>query len=967
MFFPINSLRTRFILTAGLFIALILPAVIYTQSKVNHASDERSQYFSEQQKLISQINLLEASVRNTETELYFYALSLGLAEKNAVAKNLANAKNYVEKIAEDPFVVNNTFLHDTANALQRSIVEVENKAQALFDILASVETRFPAAPILLEKLQPMNSEFKSAIEQALSESKELMSQPVQTNVANLFKDLRYVWEKQVGSVRMFVANRSGIFGQPNIGMAGVEKDRKIYSDRVGELLVELESYANRGQLGFVQTAAVKQLKVTWRLYDKYFADAAAIYQSNDWRADIPYFNNQMRPSLANFWQMLSQFQQGLDGQTKDYMTTQVHITDSLSNIIVLFFVFLLIAFSIAYLVLEYVIRRPLVEVTKALDAEAVGDSYSPAVPYATSKETGYLLSAFNEMREQVRSRQKRLQSILDNAGEGIITMDSQGTIETFNRAAQRVFGYRADEVVGKSCDDVIRMAVSRSHGTFLEFCKSPLSQDHINEVVVSVYHKDDSIFPMSLNVSDIWDEGRQLFVVIVEDISERIALMDNLRTMAEHDSLTGLYNREYFMTELDRVVENIKRGVRGSYALLYIDLDNFKFVNDTLGHIAGDQLLVEVTQMFTRRNRKSDLLARLGGDEFAILIVGAKRSQVIAAAESHRRLLSDYTFKFNGKVVNVGCSIGVTLFGQEPLIKENLLAQADIACHIAKRAGRNRVHIYKHDDRRNVTAMSEDMGWATMIKNAIDTQALVMMVQPIASIADGNCDRFEVLLRMRSEDGQLIQPSGFLPAAERFGLIRSIDQWVVTHAIELLSKAQRRNPNTRFAINLSAKSLDDDGMFKVITSALELYEVDPTFITFEITENIAISNLNSSIDFLQRLRALGCHTALDDFGVGYSSFAYLKDLPVDFVKIDGSFVRNIEKDNLQYTMVRSMNDVAHAMGKVTVAEYVDSRQSLEHLIQIGVDYAQGFYIGQPKVMLFDTAATSNGSNNIVSA
>jgi len=954
-------------LTAGLFIALILPAVIYTQSKVNHASDERSQYFSEQQKLISQINLLEASVRNTETELYFYALSLGLAEKNAVAKNLANAKNYVEKIAEDPFVVNNTFLHDTANALQRSIVEVENKAQALFDILASVETRFPAAPILLEKLQPMNSEFKSAIEQALSESKELMSQPVQTNVANLFKDLRYVWEKQVGSVRMFVANRSGIFGQPNIGMAGVEKDRKIYSDRVGELLVELESYANRGQLGFVQTAAVKQLKVTWRLYDKYFADAAAIYQSNDWRADIPYFNNQMRPSLANFWQMLSQFQQGLDGQTKDYMTTQVHITDSLSNIIVLFFVFLLIAFSIAYLVLEYVIRRPLVEVTKALDAEAVGDSYSPAVPYATSKETGYLLSAFNEMREQVRSRQKRLQSILDNAGEGIITMDSQGTIETFNRAAQRVFGYRADEVVGKSCDDVIRMAVSRSHGTFLEFCKSPLSQDHINEVVVSVYHKDDSIFPMSLNVSDIWDEGRQLFVVIVEDISERIALMDNLRTMAEHDSLTGLYNREYFMTELDRVVENIKRGVRGSYALLYIDLDNFKFVNDTLGHIAGDQLLVEVTQMFTRRNRKSDLLARLGGDEFAILIVGAKRSQVIAAAESHRRLLSDYTFKFNGKVVNVGCSIGVTLFGQEPLIKENLLAQADIACHIAKRAGRNRVHIYKHDDRRNVTAMSEDMGWATMIKNAIDTQALVMMVQPIASIADGNCDRFEVLLRMRSEDGQLIQPSGFLPAAERFGLIRSIDQWVVTHAIELLSKAQRRNPNTRFAINLSAKSLDDDGMFKVITSALELYEVDPTFITFEITENIAISNLNSSIDFLQRLRALGCHTALDDFGVGYSSFAYLKDLPVDFVKIDGSFVRNIEKDNLQYTMVRSMNDVAHAMGKVTVAEYVDSRQSLEHLIQIGVDYAQGFYIGQPKVMLFDTAATSNGSNNIVSA
>jgi EAL domain-containing protein (putative c-di-GMP-specific phosphodiesterase class I) len=238
-----------------------------------------------------------------------------------------------------------------------------------------------------------------------------------------------------------------------------------------------------------------------------------------------------------------------------------------------------------------------------------------------------------------------------------------------------------------------------------------------------------------------------------------------------------------------------------------------------------------------------------------------------------------------------------------------------------------------------------------------------MMVQPIASIADGSCDRFEVLLRMRSADGQLIQPSGFLPAAERFGLIRSIDQWVITHAIDLLCKVQKTKPNTKFAINLSAKSLDDDSMYKVITSALQQSKVNPKSITFEITENTAISNLNSSIDFLQRLRALGCRTALDDFGVGYSSFAYLKDLPVDFVKIDGSFVRNIEVDNLQYTMVRAMNDVAHAMGKYTVAEYVDSRQSLEHLIDIGVDYAQGFYIGKPKVLLVE----SSPSTNLVSA
>lgn len=384
--------------------------------------------------------------------------------------------------------------------------------------------------------------------------------------------------------------------------------------------------------------------------------------------------------------------------------------------------------------------------------------------------------------------------------------------------------------------------------------------------------------------------------------------------------------------------------------MLYIDLDNFKFVNDTLGHLAGDRVLVEVTGLLRKRLRKSDLLARLGGDEFAVLLYDVDALQAVQAAEFYRHQLSDYMFKYETKAIDIGCSIGVSMFTPDVLTKEDLLARADIACHIAKRTGRNSVHIYHSDDKENMASMYADMGWARRIKDAIENNHFVLACQPIVHTSTLMVSSYEVLLRMRDENDVFIMPAGFLPSAERFGLMLDIDRWVIVHAIEALGALRKETPNLRYSINLSAKAVCDTTILTVIKEALTRYDVEPSSVTFEITETVAIGNMSTAVDFLEQLRALGCFTALDDFGVGYSSFAYLKDLPVDYVKIDGSFVKNIETNALHRAMVKSMNEISHAIGKKTVAEFVENERSLALLREMGVDYVQGYHIGKPLVV-----------------
>ncbi|HHH48759.1 MAG TPA: EAL domain-containing protein [Gammaproteobacteria bacterium] len=941
-----KSIRARFLLTAALVVALSLPAALYTQYRVRLLTQESFQLMQEDQDLDWTFDSLTDSLQVTESAIYQYPLMLDAKSYRNILVRLAEVKLQARQLSEHYALRRHPLLRDFAANLVFAMQRLDEETQKLLTVLSDVETRFPAAAILLNDLQPGNVAFLEAVDLAIAEAVGMEDQPDQPVILQALNELRYAWAQQISSVRVFVANRSGLFGDPEASMANNLRNREIYIDRVDELLVELESYRKLGKLDFQQRESLEKMQEIRLQYESDFQRAVDIYTSNNWRADLPILRNEIRPILDQAWGILDLMKREMDGLSEQNVIRTLDTADTLSTVIWVFTAFIATTLLLAYLMFERVIRRPILDVTRALEAHGKGENYLPALAPRT-QETAVLVKAFLRMQDQVQSRQTRLESILDNAAEGIITLDENGIIETFSRAAQQLFGYCAEEAIGRPVMVIVPLSPGGVFPGFLELCKSPSMSVSGHETTVTALRRDGSDFPMSVKVSKLETEARTLYIALVDDIGERMAMMENLRRMAEHDSLTGLYNRQYFLNELERVVENARRGSPREYALLYIDLDNFKFVNDTLGHMAGDQVLVEVTEMLSQRNRKSDLLARLGGDEFALLIYDTNESEVMQAAEAHRRLLADYVFKYEGKAIQIGCSIGVSLFGRSVVNKEDLLMQADIACHIAKRSGRNCVHLYEADDQQDLAAMSEDMGWARRIKEAISRDQFSLVSQPIMDLKTGKMNRHEVLLRMRNEDGHVIQPAGFISAAERFGLMRAIDRWVIDHAIEALGHRLKKQPDLHFSINLSAESIGEVSMLEVITNALQRHSVPPTAVTFEVTETVAIANLGAALKFLEQLRALGCRTALDDFGVGYSSFAYLKDLPVDSVKIDGSFVRDIHRDALQLAMVRSMNDIAHAMGKTTIAEYVDSEACIAILKEIGVDYAQGFHVGMP--------------------
>ncbi|NOX76741.1 MAG: EAL domain-containing protein [Gammaproteobacteria bacterium] len=951
-----SSLRGRFWVAAVLLLALALPAIFYTQNRVQQASRDSSLLVQEHRDLGWVLNSLKDSLQVTESAIYQYPLLQSEQAYRNVLVRLAETRLQSKQMGEHYVVRRYPQFGDFTENLDYVLDRLIEETVRLLKVSSDVQTRYPAAAVLLNELQPTGVHFMHSLDLAIAEATEQAGDSDQQQVLKLLKDLRFAWAQQIGSARLFVADRPGGFGKPEVGMKQDLSEHGRYATRVNELLAELSEYDELGKLGFQQSLSLAMMRETVQRYDEVFLRVVKIHSSPDWRADMTILREDIGPILGQSWGIIELMQEELDAHAQQNVMMTLGAAGTLSNIIWGFAAIMAVLLFSAYLVFEYVLRRPILEVSRALDAEGRGEIYQPVLRSPT-QETLMLVEAFQRMQGQVNSRQLRLESILDNAAEGIITIDERGIVEIFNNAAQQLFGLDAKQAVGCSITGLVRFPEGGAYENFLALCQSPRQERGKRETTITTQRQDGTSFPMVIKVNDLEIEGRRMYIAIVDDIGERLAMMEHLREMAEHDSLTGLFNRQYFMTELSRVVENINRGSRQAFALLYIDLDNFKFINDTLGHMAGDQLLVEVTELLDQRNRKSDLLARLGGDEFAILIYDVSEEHVVQAAEAQRRLLADYVFKYDGKVMQVGCSIGVALCGhkstQRIATKEDLLVQADIACHIAKRSGRNRIHVYEADDEQNMTIMSEDMGWARRIKDAIEQDRFVLAAQPIMDVKSGDVCRYEVLLRMNDELGNLIMPAGFLASAERFGLMRSVDRWVVKWAIDYLGRQLKHNPQLHFSINLSAESIGDAEVLDLITNELFRNDVPPTSVTFEVTETVAIANLSTAVEFLSRLRNLGCQTALDDFGVGYSSFAYLKDLPVDFVKIDGSFVRDIHRDKLQLAMVRSMNDIAHAMSKRTIAEYVDNADCARILGDMGVDFIQGYHLGGPRLLDMD--------------
>jgi EAL domain-containing protein (putative c-di-GMP-specific phosphodiesterase class I) len=333
------------------------------------------------------------------------------------------------------------------------------------------------------------------------------------------------------------------------------------------------------------------------------------------------------------------------------------------------------------------------------------------------------------------------------------------------------------------------------------------------------------------------------------------------------------------------------------------------------------------------------------------LLFNTRAEQAHNAAESFRKALADYPFKQGAEQVDIGCSIGVAMITEDTHSAGEVLSRADIACHLAKRGGRNRVHLFNPTDEADVTAMSVDMGWSRRIKEAIDTGRFVLACQPIVATHSGEIESYEVLIRMLDEQNGLIMPGAFLPSAERFGLAVEIDKWVIVNAIETLAEQRMHTPRLRYSLNLSGQTFSDMSVCDLIQETLRRSDLDPAALTFEVTETVAIADMSLAEVFLSKLRQIGCKTALDDFGSGMSSFAYLRDLPVDYVKIDGRFVKNMATNSVDQAMVKAMNEIAHALGKQTIAEFVEDAITMKLLQGLGIDYAQGYHLGRPNVVM----------------
>ncbi len=437
----------------------------------------------------------------------------------------------------------------------------------------------------------------------------------------------------------------------------------------------------------------------------------------------------------------------------------------------------------------------------------------------------------------------------------------------------------------------------------------------------------------------------QMRLVQMLDISERKRFEGQLQHLADHDPLTGLINRRRFEEELERELIAAKR-YRRSGAVLVLDLDNFKYVNDTLGHSAGDELIVSVSALLRRRLRESDTLARIGGDEFAVILPDCTPRQAEAAANGLLATVREGMLEQH-RGGRSSASIGVAPYsGNVEATGEELLVEADVAMYEAKERGRDRVECFEREESAR-SPLHGRLTWARRIEQALTEDGFELHAQPILSLGDDPTPRHELLVRMTGENGDLIPPAAFLGVAERFELIQSIDRWVVGQAIDLLAARQRVGDPVRLEINLSAKSVTDPDLPDFIEDRLRVAQVDPRGLIFEVTETAAIVNVDRAQLFAERLGEVGCGFALDDFGAGFASFYYLKHLDFDLLKIDGEFIRGLPDSRTNQLVVRSLVDLAQGLGKDTVAEFVGDEQTLELLRSFGVDYAQGFHVGRP--------------------
>ena len=557
------------------------------------------------------------------------------------------------------------------------------------------------------------------------------------------------------------------------------------------------------------------------------------------------------------------------------------------------------------------------------------------------------------VEQAIFAEKERAQVTLQSIGDGVITTDRDGRIEYLNPVAEQLSGWPAAEAHGARIMDVLRLRDEMTHAEIENPLLRCLREDRVvsfgeSSVLINRLGQEIAIQDSAAPIRD--RAGRTVGAVVVfRDVTKERRLKHALSFQASHDALTGLINRREFDARLQAALDSARAGT-GDHALLYVDLDKFKVVNDTCGHTAGDRLLRDVTALLQRQVRSADVIARLGGDEFGILAQHCTLEQATRIAEQIRLAVRDYRFFWEQNSASIGASIGVAAITRDTDSVASVLSAADIACYAAKDAGRNRVQVH---DPGAVSGRHREMYWVSRLTRAVDAGRLELHGQPIVAIGGKAAPApqfLELLVRLRDEDGALVLPGEFIPAAERYNMVGAIDRWVVEQAVARLRAQQSAGGELPLlAVNVSGISLADGDFLDFVLPLVS----DPAIgqrLCFDIAESTLLTSTQQVVNFMREMRQRGCRIALDDFGTGLSAFHYLKKYPVDFLKIDGQLLGDPATDPVDRSMVEAIGKVAATLGIATIAERVESAAALEHLRSLGVDFAQGFHLARPEAL-----------------